>query len=126
MREEDYYPAGAYNDPNAPYNEPIVPERDFDVRVTQTLVKETTISTDQYQPEYDDETGTTYTNTDDTDWKDVYENVACIPSKLIEVCGRLAQHLINGGIKKVDGIWLPEIVNECDGWEVDETEVEEL
>ena len=119
------YPMGS-DTKDSPWNEPVIPEQDFDVRVTQTLVKETTISTDQYQPEYDDETGTTYANTDDTDWKDVCENVALTPSQLIEVCGKLAQHLINGGIKKVYGIWLPEIVKECDGWEVDETEVEEL
>jgi hypothetical protein len=126
MKESDYYPAGAYSDPSAPYNEQIVPEMDFDVRVTQTLVKETTISTDQYQPEYDEEDGHTYANTDDTDWQDAYEKVALTPSQLIEVCGKLAQHLINGGIKKVDGIWLPAIVKECNDWDVDETTVEEL
>jgi hypothetical protein len=56
MGAADFYPAGSYYDKNAPFNEPIIPERDFDVSVMQTLVKETTISTDQYQPEYDDET----------------------------------------------------------------------
>ena len=111
---------------NAPFNAPIIPEQEFNVCVMQTLVKETVISTDQYQPEYDEVTGTTYANTDDTDWKDAYKNVACTPSKLIEVCGKLAQHLLNNGIKRIDGIWLPAIVKECDGWEVDETKVEEL
>jgi hypothetical protein len=110
----------------APFNEPIIPEREFNVCAMQTLVKETIISTDQYQPEYDEEDGYTYANTENTDWQDAYEKVACTPSQLIEVCGKLAQHLINDGIKKVDGIWLPRIVKECDGWDVDETKVEEL
>jgi hypothetical protein len=125
MYDNYNYPCGA-DTPDSPWNEPVILEQKFNVCAMQTLVKETTISTDQYQPEYDDETGRTYANTDDTDWKDAYENVACTPSQLIEVCGKLAQHLINGGIKKVDGIWLPAIVKECDGWEVDETTVEEL
>ncbi len=119
------YPIGS-DTKDAPWNEQIIPELDFDVRVTQTLVKKTTIPTDQYQPEYDEEDGHTYVNTDDTDWQDAYENVACTPSKLIEVCGKLAQQFLNNGIKSIDGIWLPAIVKECDGWDVDETTVEEL
>lgn len=110
----------------APWNEPIIPERDFDVRVTQVLVKDDTISTDQYQPEYDEETGTTYANTDDTDWNNVYKEVACTPDMLIAVCKKLAQHLVDNGIKRIDGTWLPSIIKECDGWEVDETTVSEL
>lgn len=125
MTEADFYPSGAYNDPNAPYNEQIIPKRDFDVRVTQSLVKDTTIFTDQYKPEYDEENGHTYTNTDDTDWKDAYEEVSFTPIMLIDVCKKIAQWAIDNGTKRIDSVWLPSVVKECDGWEVDETKVEE-
>ena len=64
----DNYPPGAAHDPNAPYNEPLIPERDFDVEVTITMSKVVTITTDNYVPEYDDEYGHTYANTENTEW----------------------------------------------------------
>lgn len=45
MRDRDYYPAGAYNDPNAPYNQCEPPEISLDVTVTETLVKQSYIVT---------------------------------------------------------------------------------
>ena len=69
MSEADYYPAGAYNDPRAPYNEVDIPERDFEVTISQTLSRTVTIVTDDYYPEYDEEDGHTYANTENTDWK---------------------------------------------------------
>ena len=60
----DNYPPGAAHDQNAPYNEPLIPERDFDVEVTITMSKVVTITTDNYVPEYDDEDGHTYANTE--------------------------------------------------------------
>lgn len=70
----DNYPPGAAHDPNAPYNEPIIPERDFDVEVTITMSKVVTITTDNYVPEYDDEDGHTYANTENTEWDKEFEN----------------------------------------------------
>jgi len=82
MRESDYYPAGAYSDPNAPYNEVEVPERDFDLTVTETLKRTATVTTQKYCPEFDDEDGRTYANTDDTDWQEVYNDNYMPLSKL--------------------------------------------
>lgn len=48
MFDSDYYPAGAYNDPRAPYNEKYYPERDFNVTMTYTLERCDTITTDEY------------------------------------------------------------------------------
>ena len=70
----DNYPPGAAHDPNAPYNEPLIPERDFDVEVTITMSKVVTITTDNYVPEYDDEDGHTYANTENTEWDKEFEN----------------------------------------------------
>ena len=70
----DNYPPGAAHDQNAPYNEPLIPERDFDVEVTITMSKVVTITTDNYVPEYDDEDGHTYANTENTEWDKEFEN----------------------------------------------------
>ena len=70
----DNYPPGAAHDPSAPYNEPVIPERDFDVEVTITMSKVVTITTDNYVPEYDDEDGHTYANTENTEWDKEFEN----------------------------------------------------
>ena len=70
----DNYPPGAAHDPNAPYNEPLIPEREFDVEVTITMSKVVTITTDNYVPEYDDEDGHTYANTENTEWDKEFEN----------------------------------------------------
>ena len=45
MSDRDYYPAGAYSDPNAPYNQCEPPEIELEVTVTETLVKNTAIIT---------------------------------------------------------------------------------
>ena len=67
MSEADYYPAGAYSDPNAPYNEPVIPERDFDIDVEFVMSKTVTVTTNDYAPDYDDEDGRENANTENTD-----------------------------------------------------------
>lgn len=84
MRESDYYPAGAYSDPYAPYNEVEVPERNFEVSVTETLTRTATVTTQKYCPEFDEEDGRTYANTDDTDWHEVYKDNFMPLAKVME------------------------------------------
>ena len=47
MSEADYYPAGAYNDPNAPYNQVEPPEIEAEVNVSFTLERDATITTNE-------------------------------------------------------------------------------
>lgn len=47
MRDRDYYPAGAYNDPNAPFNQVEPPEIEAEVNVSFTLERDATITTDE-------------------------------------------------------------------------------
>ena len=54
MRNSDYYPAGAANDPNAPYNEVEPPEREFDCSATMVLNKDTLVTTDKVYWDGDD------------------------------------------------------------------------
>ena len=76
MSERDYYPAGAYNDPNAPYNECEAPEIELDVTVTETVMKTGTIVTNDawYVHECEDGISHTYLEDENLDackaWED--------------------------------------------------------
>ena len=124
MSERDYYPAGAYDDPNAPYNEVIPPERDFDVTISQTLSKRTTLTTSNYLPEVDEEDGKVYTDTSDTDWKEVYNEEAYTPLQLIGKLKDILEEIVAKG--QVNGHLLhtyKTLIEECEGWEEDDYEV---
>ena len=127
MRESDYYPAGAYNDPNAPYNEPLVPDRNFDLNVIVTLSRDVEITTNNYSPEFDEEDGRTYANTENTEWDDEYKEKCYTIPKLLEILkGYVKQDLERYKGSRHKEIQLKEILDACDGWTVDELEVSEL
>ena len=121
--EADYYAPGSYNDPSAPWNEPIIPEREFDVLVSQTLSRDASIYTDDYCPEFDEETGHTDANTEETDWKKAYQNVAMTPLDIINAAEKIAKTLLEQGQTRVGGIYLKSLVSDCKGWTEDELEV---
>ena len=127
MIESGYYPPGAEFDPNAPYNEPVIPERDFEVMISQTMSRTVTVTTDDYQPEFDEEDGNTYTNTENTDWKKVYENC---DFKLQDLLSELKQYVLKDmegtGPNTGKGRLLKRLLAACDGWIEDEyTVIEE-
>lgn len=122
MRERDYYPAGAYNDPSAPYNETEVPEHEFGMNVQVTIAKTINVWTNDYEPEYDDETGRTYYHTLQTDWEKIYkENEPSIFECLEELKGYVKKELESEGIDYMRKRHLESLLNACDGWEEVET-----
>ena len=126
MSEADYYPAGAYNDPNAPYNEIEIPEHDFEVTVSQTLSRTVTITTNDYNPEYDEEDGNIYANTENTDWKKAYENCDFkIQDLLEELKGYVQSDMAMTGPNTGKGRHLKRLLEACDGWIEDDYEVVE-
>lgn len=124
-RAADYYAPGSYNDPSAPWNEPVIPEREFDVLVSQTLSRDTSIYTDDYCPEFDEETGYTDANTDETDWKKAYCDAAMTPLEIIGAAEKIAKVLLEQGQTRVGGVYLKGLVRDCEGWNEDELEVVE-
>jgi hypothetical protein len=121
----DFYAPGSYNDPSAPWNEPMIPEKEFDVSISQTLSKDTSIYTQDYQPEFDEETGHTYANTDETDWKKAYCDTAMTPLEIIGAAEKIAKALLEQGQTRVGGVYLKSFVRDCEGWNEDELEVME-
>lgn len=120
MHERDYYPAGAYEDPNAPYNEVVVPEREFEVEVEVVLHKTAIpVTTDDYMPEYDEETGHTYAITDDTDWeKAYYESHTGIIGLLSELEKYITKEMEQEDIKPSRKRYLEMLLEDCKDWEL--------
>lgn len=123
----DNYPPGAANDPNAPYNEPLIPERDFDVEVTITMSKVVTITTDNYVPEYDDEDGHTYANTENTEWDKEFENSGhfTIADLIEELKGYVVEDMKTCAPNTGKGAHLQRLLLACEDWETIEESYEE-
>ena len=85
MSYSDNYPAGAANDPRAPYNQ-VDPEAvAFNVAATFTLEKTVELTTVQYEGgETDDEGYTEPYDTLGVDWKDEFEKQQYNPVELLE------------------------------------------
>lgn len=122
MSEADYYPAGAYSDPNAPYNEPIIPERDFDIDVEFVMSKSVTVTTNDYAPEYDDEDGRENANTENTDWEEAYDNSGhlTIAEMLQELESYVKDDMEKTAPNSGKGRYLQRVLESCQGWEVKE------
>lgn len=123
------YPPGLsdYSE-DAPWNEPFIPEKNFEVTISQTFSKTVTVTTDDYLPErdFDEDTGScyTYANTDETDWKQAYEEQHF---KIQDLLSELKQYVLedmkNTGKNTGRGKHLEELLAACDGWTEDEVEV---
>lgn len=122
MSEADYYPAGAYSDPNAPYNEPVIPERDFDIDVEFVMSKTVTVTTNDYAPEYDDEDGRENANTENTDWEEAYDNSGhlTIAEMLQELESYVKDDMTKTAPNSGKGRYLQRVLESCQGWEVKE------
>lgn len=136
MTERDYYPAGAYEDPNAPYNQSDPDAVDVDVTICQVISRSTTIKVTDYiaspweEIEPDDDggfyrTGGVDYDFSDSDLKGAYEEQEfTIPDLLTELKDYIKQDLDNG-CSKSKKLWLERMMKACEGWIVDETEVVE-
>jgi hypothetical protein len=124
------YPAGADNE-MAPWNEPIVPDMDFDVTCSQSLSKTAEVITNDYLPgstevDYEREpdgsySSTTYAgvpDTSDTDWEEAYhDNDHYTPLQLIELFKRFLDDKITGKNTVPNSTsYLKRIKAECEGW----------
>ena len=144
MIESGYYPAGAEFDPSAPWNEPVIPEKEFEVTCSQSLSKNVIVYTDNYIPgasgvdyESDDEGGYTAVgwhdsdDTSDTNWDKEYKNDHYTPLELIN---KFKEYLMkqwdilkdaeeaNDARTKQKKREIKHLIEECEGWTEDETE----
>ena len=136
MRDSDYYPAGACNDPSAPYNDYDVPEQDVDIQVTVTLTKTCTVTTNDYVKgasgvdyEPDDEGGCCAVgwhdddDFSDTDWNKAYKESCYTIPQMLEELKKYVEREIDE--RKAIGERVPnklkQLLEDCTGWEEDDT-----
>ena len=134
MYDNYHYPAGADTE-DAPWNEPVVPEKDFDITCSQTLSKTVTVTTDNYTPgacgvdyESDDEGGVYAVpycedpNTSDTDWEnEFHENNYHTPLQLIGLFKQCLEQQMSSGLVFKSPAFTEKLIRECDDWTDDET-----
>ena len=127
MRESGYYPPGAEFDLNAPYNQIENPEEEFNVTISQTLSKNTTVFTSNYDLEidYDEDGGYRNIDTSNTPWKDVYEDECHTPEQLIRLFKTFLEENKNKGFVFRSPGFTDSLIEECDGWCVDDYEIVE-
>ena len=116
MRDRDYYPAGAFNDPSAPYNSVDLEPKEFDCIITHTLEKSVGVETDNYRPFRDDD-GRIYYETDDVDWVEDYDSQHLDIMELLSELRKLATEKLNTEISVSEKKHLKKIIEESEGWE---------
>lgn len=135
MTESGYYPQGAEHNPNAPYNQVEHEKVEVEVVISQTLSRSTKILiTDYIAREYeniesDDEGGFYRTKEieydfSDSDLKGSYEEQEyTIPELLNYLKTYLIADIANCNKDSNKKQKLQHILNCCEGWKVDETEI---
>ena len=121
----DNYPPGAANDPRAPYNEK--PDPEIEVTVRSTLIKETVvIGCEAYQfVEYDYDPldgflgGHLVTEAGD-DLEECFRSQDKTPIQIIMDCQRIVGELLREKKRTYAGIYLPQLLDACEGWEEEE------
>lgn len=118
------YPMGAEHDSSAPYNQKDTSVKEFDVVISQTLSKSTTVYTNDYKEEVDeDEEGKRLvTNTSDTNWLEAYkENHLTLPNLLKDVREILKDNLRKSKWDEKKNLKF--YIDELSNWVEDEIEV---
>lgn len=127
MRERDYYPLGACDDSQAPYNEISLPEKKFDVCIYQTLRKDTTVETDDFEAEfYDAEDGYVKVSTQYTNWDMAYQDCHMDIVDLLRELKRFVEDEIKVTDESSNRMKrLKYLLEECQGWILEDTSIEE-
>ena len=123
MRDSDCYPAGAYNDPNAPYNEVEIPEIEVKCVTTMPMQKTISVMTDKYEVDEDGDIELLDT------YGDLREKVLDqhydIPTLLEELAKYIKGELAGGGLSLSRERYLSDLLDDCQGWEMGDVDVED-
>ena len=124
LRSNSNYPTMSQSQwDSAPWNEPVVPNKTFDVLISQTLSKNTEVTTDDYNPRFDEEDGP-YADTEDTNFESAYMEEHMTPLQLIEKFKEfLTKHLPDPVVDIAEYKKWKKLISECDGWVEDELTV---
>lgn len=119
-RESGYFPPGAEFDPSAPYNQVDPPEKDFDIAVSCSLSKDTTITTDDY-----DVIGDDYFVPNNA--LDDYSKEEYTIKDILNFAKHCAEYMLNKHDYSIkDKRQLKTMIDSCQGWTIDEENAEQL
>ena len=104
---------------NAPFNEVVLPERDFDIECEFVMRKYVTVTTNDYVPEYDDEDGRESADTENTDWGHAFANSGhfTIQDLIDELREYVKEDMKNCAPNTGKGAHLERLLEACNGWE---------
>lgn len=127
MRDCDYYPAGAYNDPNAPYNEVELPDIEVSCEVSITLTKkDAPVFTDNYIVALVDEGYKGYEVLDS--YQELADKYAAQHYSLTGLLDELAKYIrgeLQGDISHSRRNELERMLEDCQDWEEGDTDIED-
>ena len=132
MYESGYYPAGAEHDPNAPWNQSDPEPVSQDIEYSCTMRRTANVETTDYVPgtvekEWDGEGYVAVRDGDDfsdTDWLGEYKEQYRTPLQLIELLRETAKELAEGNIPEKRASFWRAVIEECEGWELEDEETE--
>lgn len=138
MIESGYFPPGAEFDVNAPYNQVENSEEEFNVTIVETLSKDVTVHTSNYQFEkdYDDDSNSirNYVDTSDIDWKNEYKKQGCTAIETLIAVKTYLEEVRLEDLKdlslcreltiseKKELKVVKDLIEQCKGWEQEEIE----
>lgn len=116
------YPAGAKNDPRAPYNQVTPEAKKFDVCISETLSKSTIVFSNDYTVEQDEEGDPVY-DTSNICWISAFKEQHYTIEELLKKCSSIIKKLAynEDDPKKVRKYY--KILSEIHGWVPDEIEI---
>jgi hypothetical protein len=124
MKDSAYYPAGAYNDPKAPYNEKENPEEEIEVTVSMTISKTIKVLVKDYTTSIEDDGEQYYKVNDysDCDLNKAVCDQVTLPPYLAGFVDEMFKVDLDLKAAKMP-ICLQSAVEDCKGWNLDEFEV---
>lgn len=122
--ESGYYPPGAEFNPNAPWNQVDIPDKEIEVTVSVTLSKTVKVNVNDYKIDGGlDEDGPYYEyDYSECDLHKAVEDQVTLPQNLAEFTEKMFDHDLN---LKAVGMpkYLKSALEDCKGWTVDDFEV---
>lgn len=127
-----YYPAGAENDPRAPWNNSDTELVPREIEYSCVMKRKAIVDVTDYIPgeiekEWDGESYVAVRVDDDfsgTNWLEEFKDTWRTPLELINVLRRTAKDLMKGNMPDKDTFYWVNIIDECESWTIDYEEAE--
>lgn len=124
LRADSNYPPMTQSQwEEAPFNEVSLPKREFSVIASQSLSKVVTVHTEDYDMQYDEEERQNHVDTTDTSWQYAFaDSNHYTPATLLKFFRDFLVQNQEQGLCFKTPAFTQHLIEECDGWIIDEEE----